>query len=136
VTVTELLSGECVKNLNKAANMKKGHFYVCPVCGNVIYSVGEGVFSCCGISLPPLETEETDECHKISVEKVENDYYITLDHPMTKEHYISFFAYVTISSIYIKKLYPEQEPCVRIPMLGKGTIYAYCNRDGLLDIKV
>ncbi|MDP4118935.1 MAG: helix-turn-helix transcriptional regulator, partial [Bacillota bacterium] len=46
VTVTELLSGECVKNLNKAANMKKGHFYVCPVCGNVIYSVGEGVFSC------------------------------------------------------------------------------------------
>ena len=36
VSVIELLSGRCVQNKNRAANMAKTLFYACPVCGKVI----------------------------------------------------------------------------------------------------
>ena len=52
VSVAELLSGECITNRNRAGNMLRTKFYVCPVCGNVIHATGEGAFSCCGIGLP------------------------------------------------------------------------------------
>ena len=53
VSVAELLSGECVLNRNRSGNMFKSRFYDCPVCGNVICAMGEGAFSCCGVTLPP-----------------------------------------------------------------------------------
>ena len=51
VSIAELLTGDYRVNDNQSANMRKTHFYVCPVCGNIITSVGEGLISCCGISL-------------------------------------------------------------------------------------
>ena len=36
VSVPELLSGEQVINVNRAANMRRSRLYVCPVCGNVL----------------------------------------------------------------------------------------------------
>lgn len=131
VSVSELLTGNCVKNMNKSSNMKKMKFYVCPICGNIIQSTGEGAFSCCGVSLPVLEKEEPDEEHKIIVDKVENDYYVTIDHPMTKSHYISFIAYVTGDRVQTVKLYPEQNCECRFFIKGHGIIYAYCNKHGL-----
>ena len=47
ISVIELLSGSCICNQNKNANIAKSQFYVCPVCGNVITSTGEAVISCC-----------------------------------------------------------------------------------------
>lgn len=135
VSVAELLSGNTVFNSNKSGNALRGKFYVCPVCGNVIYSLGEGSFSCCGILLPPLEAEECDGEHSINIEKIENEYYITLNHPMTKEHYISFIAYVTNDKVNIIKQYAEQNACCRFSINGHGYIYAYCNRHGLFKIK-
>ncbi len=132
VSVTELLSGDCVSNTNRCANMLRSCFYVCPACGNVIHSTGEGNFNCCGISLPPLCTEEQDEEHIIHAEKSDGEYYITLNHPMTKTHYISFIAYVTVSGIQLVKLYPEQNPEIRFNVRGRdGYIVAYCNHHGL-----
>lgn len=137
VSLAELLSGECVTNRNRSANMQRTKFYVCPLCGNVIHSIGEGVFSCCGITLPVQEGEETDEAHSIHVEKVENEYYVTMKHPMTKTHFISFFAYITWDRVQIVKLYPEQDAQARFPMSGRGgVIYAYCNQHGLFKAKV
>ena len=67
---------------------------------------------------------------------MENDYYVEIDHEMTKEHYISFVAYVTYDRVLLIKLYPEQSPTVRFPRLcGKferGKFYIYCNQHGLL----
>ena len=40
ISVTELISGNAVRNVNVAANMLRSNFYVCPVCGNVIHSMG------------------------------------------------------------------------------------------------
>lgn len=136
VSVAELLSGECMVNRNRSANMLRGHFFVCPVCGNVIHATGEGSFSCCGISLPPLETDEIDEEHAFHIEQVEDEQFVYLDHPMSKTHYISFLAYVTSDRLQILKLYPEQNPEGRFKMMGMGTLYAYCNKHGLFKIRI
>lgn len=131
VSVIELLSGENITNKNKAANMSKAEFYVCPVCGNVIQSSGEAVVSCCGITLPPLEAEESDENHAVKIERVEDEYFVSIDHEMTKQHYISFIAAIRSDGIEIKKLYPEQSAEARFKISGTKQIYFYCNRHGL-----
>ena len=117
-------------------NMKRIKFYVCPNCGNIITSTGEGEMSCCGRKLKALTPSIIDDNHEISVEEVENDYYVTINHEMSKEHYISFVAYVTYDRVLLIKLYPEQSPTVRFPRLcGKferGKFYIYCNQHGLL----
>jgi len=136
VSVAELLSGECAVNRNRSGNLLRGHFYVCPVCGNVLWSMGEGSYSCCGIRLPALETEEPDGAHDMRVEAVENDWYVTLAHPMEREHYLSFLAFVADNRVHLLKLYPEQAAEARFPMEGSGVLYAYCNRHGLFSRRV
>ena len=129
VSVIELMNGEYITNKNKSSNMLKSKFSVCPVCGNIIHTMGENINSCCGINLPILEAEEGDN---INCEMVENEIFVSLTHEMSKEHYISFIAYVTNDRCEIVKLYPEQNAEARFLKRGKGIIYAYCNKDGLM----
>ena len=136
VSVLELLSGEAVTNKNLSFNMKRVKFYVCPVCGNIITATGEAVISCCGIKLVPEETEESGETHKISVEEIEDEFYVTLNHEMTKTHYISFIAAVTDTGISLTKLYPEQVAETRFKINRTHGIYAYCNKHGLIFLKM
>ena len=74
VSVTELISGNAVHNTNVAANMMRSKFYVCPVCGNVIHSMGEAVIHCHGVRLCPADADEVDENHEIIMEKVEDEW--------------------------------------------------------------
>ena len=136
ISVIELLSGEDIRNRNRSANMAKGKFYVCPVCGNVIRTTGETVISCCGITLPPLEPEEADAAHRIQKDVIEDEYYVTVDHPMTKDHYISFLAGVSDQGVQLVKLYPEGNAEARFRINRVKTIYAYCNRHGLFQLKI
>lgn len=135
VSVIELLSGEDITNLNKSCNMAKGKFYVCPICGNVILTTGEAVISCCGITLPPLEAEAPDEEHSLKVEIVEDEYYVTMKHPMSKEHYISFIAAVSDQGVQLVKLYPEGNAQARFKINRVRKLYAYCNRHGLFEVE-
>ena len=131
ISVIELLSGEDIQNKNTSSNMLKSRFYVCPVCGNAIRSTGEALISCCGITLPPLESEECDADHMITAEKDEDEYYVTVDHPMQKDHYISFLAAVSDHRVQFTKLYPEGNAEARFKIDRVKKIYAYCNRHGL-----
>ncbi len=136
VSVIELFSGNDITNSNRSFNMKHSLFYVCPVCGNVIVSTGEAVVCCCGITLPPLDTEAADTEHEIKIEAVEDEYYVTVSHEMSKEHYISFFAAVTDNGIMLTKLYPEQNAEARFKINRTNAVYAYCNRHGLFGVKM
>jgi len=136
ISVIELLSGEDIRNTNPHSNMLRSRFYVCPVCGNVIRSVGEAVISCCGVTLPPAEAEPADEEHEIRVESVEDEYYVIVAHPMTKAHYISFLAAVSDQGIQFVKLYPEGNAEARFKRGRVRRLYAYCNRHGMFQIKV
>ena len=140
ISVTELLTGDCISNLNKSSNMLRSSLYVCPVCGNIIRTTGQAVISCCGINLPVLEAEPCDEEHEICIEKVETDIYVTLkNHSMTKKHSISFLAYATTDRFELIKLYPESEAQGRFSPRGcggHGIIYAYCNHHGLFAKRI
>ena len=136
VSVLELLSGEPVVNRNTSGNMLRTKFYVCPICGNILHATGNALISCCGITLPPLEAEEADDTHTLTVEKVEDEHFITIGHPMTKAHFISFVAYVTTDRLQLVKLYPEGNAETRLQLRGRGRLYWYCNRHGLFQQKV
>ena len=133
VSLTELMTGDLQTNENRSANLRRMGFYVCPVCGNVIAAVGKGSFSCCGIPLPVQEAQPEDNAHTITVEPVEDEICVTIAHPMTKSHYLSFIAWVSNDRAELVKLYPEQDITVRFKKRGHGTVYAYCNRDGLFS---
>lgn len=171
VSVAELLSGEQIVNANRAGNLLRAKFYVCPLCGNVIHATGEASISCCGIALPVLEVENVVDgripaspensavasapvasgnaavattsspskgaaaadpsAHVPRVEVADGEVYLAMEHPMGKDHFISFMAYVTTDQVFFRKLYPEQTADARFPYRGLGTIFAYCNRHGL-----
>lgn len=136
VSVAELLSGDTVNNKNISANILRSKFYVCPVCGNVIRTTGDAVISCCGIALPPLEAEDIDGEHEITVERVEDEYFITVRHEMTKTHFISFIAHLTSDRVQLVKFYPEGNAETRLQLRGRGWLYIYCNKHGLMKKKL
>ena len=136
VSVMELMSGDTVKNQNTSANMLRSKFYACPVCGNIIRTTGDAVISCCGIALPPLEAEEIDEAHEVTIEKVEDEHFITVNHEMTKTHFISFMAYLTSDRVQFVKFYPEGNAEARFQLRGRGFVYIYCNKHGLMKMKI
>ena len=136
VSVMELMSGDTVINKNKAGNMLRSRFYVCPVCGNILHTTGDAVIGCCGITLPPLEAEETDGAHSFTLENVEDEHYLTVNHEMTKTHYISFAAYVTSDRLQLVKLYPEGNAETRFQRSGTGYLYIFCNKHGLMRQKI
>ena len=136
VSVTELISGNTIQNANVSSNMMRSKFYVCPVCGNVIHSMGEAVIQCHGLMLLALEAEPADDQHKISIERVEDEYFVSINHPMTKEHYISFMAAAASDSVQMVKLYPEWNAEARFKISCVKKIFFYCNRDGLFSLDV
>ena len=136
ISTIELLSGNNIINNNRAFNILCSKIYVCPVCGNVIVSTGEAVISCCGIVLPVLEPESAGEKHLMRCELVEDEYYVVVEHEMTKEHYISFIAAVSDIGIEIIKLYPEGSAEARVKRRRVRKIYCYCNKDGLFELKI
>ena len=147
VSIIELLSGKEVVNQNKNAKIQRSKFYVCPICGNVIFSVGEALISCCGLELLPLECENVNvdensedvelwKSHEITVENSDSDLFVSLKHPMEKSHYISWIACVGFNFVNIVKLYPEQNPEARFPFKRGCSFFAYCNQHGLFHVKV
>lgn len=136
VSVTELVMGNMISNVNVSGNMMRSKFYVCPICGNILHSMGEAVIQCHGILLTPCPPEATDENHMIFIERVEDEYYIRIEHDMTKQHYISFIAALSAERIQMVKLYPEGNAEARVQMRGVKKIVFYCNQDGLFSLNI
>lgn len=124
-----LQSGERSNN-----GMKKIQFYLCPSCGTLLTATAPCELRCCGKKLDPLAVQEADERHRIEVEEMDGDYYVRLNHEMSKNHYIQFVAFVSNDRVLLIELYPEQEDAVRFPKWAKGDLYVGCNRHGLYRI--
>ena len=89
--------------------------------------------SCCGITLPALdiaEADDADEKHQLTIERVEDELFVTLHHPMEKSHFISFIAYLTGDKLQLVKLYPEGEASCRFPLRGAGVRRVAVRRSG------
>ncbi len=135
ISVAELLDGRQINNANCSGNTTKTLFYVCPVCGNVVWSLGETMVSCHGITLEPLVAKSADENHCANTVTVEDEYYVTFEHPQSKTHYYSFVVGIYYDKITVQKLYPEQQAEVRLKIGGLQKIYTYCNKHGFFCIK-
>ena len=131
VDMAQMMEGEITPNRPDAGNMARLKFYMCPSCGTILTGTGSASIFCCGRKLDPLAPQPDSEAPEIRVEEMDMDYYITFDHPMTKEHYVSFAAFILSDSVILRRLYPEQSPAVRFPRMGRGKLLLCCNRDGL-----
>lgn len=131
VNIEKILTGELNPNDYVGGNMKKIKFYVCPECDNIITSTGTVSISCCGRKLNELEPVKAEENHALKLETIEYEWFITTDHTMTKDHYISFVAFVTGDKILMAKQYPEWPIQLRFQKFGHGKLYSYCTKHGL-----
>lgn len=131
VDIQNLLSGELNRNELPGGNMKKLKFYVCPICGNLVTSMVETQVTCCGRKLKPVTPVKAAEEEKLSVQIIENDYFISSEHEMTRNHYITFVVLMTSDTVMLKKQYPEWNLQLRIPVFAHGRLLWYCNQHGL-----
>lgn len=112
-------------------NFKKMRFYVCPQCGNMMISAGAGEYSCCGHILQALQPQKPDEAHSVNIAVSDGDWFLTSTHEMTRQHFISFAAFLTGDTAIVKKCYPEWDFQVRIPRISHGIFLWYCKNHGL-----
>ena len=133
VSERTLLDGDLKINAGETGNMKRTKFYVCPQCNSIMQGTGNSQVVCCGKQVESLKPKITDEMHGVTISEIEDDFYIQFQHEMTKEHYISFVAYVRYDSVLTIRLYPEQDSAVRFPKMYGGKIYYYCNQHGLFE---
>lgn len=136
IDMSSLLQGELKENPIFNGKMTNIRFFVCPRCGNIITSTGDSRVICCSEILSPLTPFPETDGHSITVENIENEYYFTSSHPMVKEHYISFAAFVTKDSVSVKKTYPEWKFEAYFPRRDSGVLYYYCARHGLFYKKI
>lgn len=131
VSIEGILSGEINLNELEGGNMKNIRFYICDKCGNLITTIGEAAISCCGKKIEPSIAKKAEDGHKLNVETIENELFITSEHEMKKEHYISFVAHVKGDRVQIVKQYPEWNMQFRLNQNGRGKLYFYCTEHGL-----
>lgn len=131
VSIDGILSGEINLNELVGGNMNKLKFYVCPQCNNLVTSTGDVGITCCGKKLDALVAKKSDEKHILNIEPVEDELYVTSEHEMKKEHYISFAAYVKGDRAFIINQYPEWNLQFRFKKQGHGKLYYYCTEHGL-----
>lgn len=136
VDLEKLLTGEMPPKKTVNGNMKRMLFYVCPDCGNMITAMADANISCCGKIMTAIKPQKSDERHKLSVEIIETDYYLTTAHPMERGHYITFVALITADGLIMKKLYPQWDMQARIPFRKHGRLVWHCSKDGLFYMDI
>lgn len=138
VDIEKLLSGQLDANKALAGNMRKTQFYVCPVCGNIITAMAEANITCCGKKLTALPLQKADETQCLDIEKIENEYFVSSDHPMERQHYISFVALLSADGVIFRKLYPQWDLQCRLPFVRRARLVWYCTQHGLFyqEIKI
>ncbi|MFJ7746406.1 helix-turn-helix domain-containing protein [Peribacillus sp. NPDC097295] len=131
VNIEHILEGELASNDFVGGNMKRSNYFVCPSCGNITLSTGNAAVSCCGRKLEALVPKKATDEEKLEVTQVEEDWFISSNHPMSKDHYISFIAFATGDQVQLIKQYPEWGLQTRIPKRKHGMLLWYCTQHGL-----
>lgn len=136
VDMRQMMEGEITRNQPDSGNINKIRFYVCSSCNNILVSTGSSSIFCCGRKLDQLSAVVDDNTPQITAEIIDADCYITLDHEMTRDHYLLFAAYVKNDKVFLNRLYPEQNATVRIPYMSGGKLYLYCVKHGFTECQI
>ena len=111
----------------------------CSSCGAMVKVLNDCTCDDCGIkccgkemdTLAPNSVDASFEKHVPQIEKVEDEIYVKVAHPMEKEHFIEWIAQVSDNKEECIELYPEGPAEVRFRYIKGATVYAYCNKHGL-----
>ena len=117
-------------------------FYICERCGNIIAKVKDsGVpVMCCGQAMKEIVPGTSDaslEKHVPVYEVVDNIVKVkvgSIEHPMTKEHYIEWISLQTKNGNQRKTLSPEDKPEASFAIIEGDeveSVFAYCNLHSL-----
>lgn len=136
VSGEQLLQGQLDINETDGGNMKHLKFYRCAACGNVLTGTGDAEVICCGRKLQPLAEQDMTDEHQVQMEEVDGEDYLTLAHPMSKGHFITFVAWSSYDRNMLVRLYPEQNAELRMPLPRRGTLYVCCSQHGLFSKKI
>lgn len=131
VNIERMLLGDLMPNSMDGGNMKRVKFYVCGNCGNIITATGDADVSCCGRKLAALLPKPAEAPHALTVTNMDDEFYITFDHPMEKSHFIRFVAYTGYDRVHFVRLYPEQGCELRMPQMRGWKLYFACSEHGL-----
>ncbi len=129
--IEDILDGGLNAGDFTGGNMKKSTYFVCPSCGNITLNTGNASVSCCGRKLEPLEARKATDGHVLNCELMDGELYISSNHPMEKDHYISFVAFATGDQVQLFKQYPEWALQARIANRRHGMLLSYCTEHGL-----
>lgn len=131
VNIENILVGELPSNEFVGGNMKKSNYFVCPSCNNIVLATGDVTLSCCGRKLDALEAKKATADEKLTLTESDEEWFISSDHPMTKDHYISFIAFATGEQVQLVKQFPEWHLQTRIPKRKHGKLLWFDTRFGL-----
>ena len=131
VDLAHMLKGNLVQSDLVGGSMKNSKFYVCPTCGNLSVCTGDAGISCCGRKIEEGKPQKADEFQKLNVVVEDDQWYITSNHPMAKDNYISFVAYLVGGGMQLVKLYPEWDMHLRMTKQGHGKLVWYSTKEGL-----
>lgn len=131
VNIENILEGDLLSNEFIGGNMKKSNYFVCPSCTNIVLATGDITLSCCGRKLEPLEAKKATEDEKLIMTESDQEWFISSNHPMTKDHYISFLAFATGDQVQLIKQFPEWSMQSRIPKRKHGKLLWYDTQFGL-----
>lgn len=119
--------------------MKKNHYGLCKVCGNLVEIDRDGDNICCGVKMEQILEGAADASREkhtpvVTVGDKEVSVFVGHDeHPMTKDHLVEWVYLKTDKGRYIKYLDAGQKPGVSFPLEGERPleVSAYCNKHGL-----
>lgn len=134
VDIEQLLSGNLEQDAKLGGNMRRLQFYVCPQCQNVLTSTGDAAVSCCGRKLEALPVQNADAGHLLEISDAGDEFFVKMNHEMSKTHFIRFIAWVNFDTLILKKLYPEQDASAHFPRVYKGSWYVCCSEHGLFSM--
>lgn len=129
VDFSVLFSGESKEKKADSGNLRRLSFYICPSCGNLLTSTSGASISCCGKFLEPQKLQKAGE--EVFVELADHEYYISSDHPMSRDHYITFISLRSSEQFLLRKLYPEWNIQLQMPYIPSATIIWHCSNHGL-----
>ncbi|MCM3163399.1 helix-turn-helix domain-containing protein [Metabacillus litoralis] len=131
VNIENILEGELASNDFVGGNMKRSNYFVCPSCHNIVLATGDIDISCCGRKVERLVVKKATDEEKLSITEIDSELFISSDHPMTKDHYISFIALATGDSVQIMKQYPEWGLQTHLPKHKHGKLLWFDTQFGL-----
>jgi len=82
VETEALLKGTLEENDMSNGNMKKIKFYICPECGNLMFSTDDANIYCCGQKAVPLFAQKANREHSLKITSEGGEWYITANHEM------------------------------------------------------